>query len=145
MISRILSTVIFQPTFDLQNDIYGIFGKPQSCRSSSLLSVAIRIRSIEHLYKKLWQKYWNSIGCFHIRIFPILAWTNFFLPFFLFSHVFDLFNASKTMLQLILTIGFSWQHVWMVLISYKRKIHRMGICFRNISNSWNWCEIAYQD
>ena len=48
-----------------------------------------------------------------------------FFPF-LFSHVFDLFNASKIMLQLILTLGFSWQHVctirWIVLISYKRKI-----------------------
>ena len=137
MIFRILSTVRFKPTFDLQKDFSGICGELESCRYSSLLSVAARIRSIRYLCKKLWQKYWNSAGCFHIRIFPILAWMNFFFFPFPFSHVFDLFNTSKTMLQLILTLKFSWACMisWMILISYKRKLHIMSIFLRIISNS----------
>ena len=88
MIFRILSTVRFNPTFDLQKDFSGICGELKSCRSSSLLSVAARIRSIRYLCKKLWQKYWNSAGCFHIRIFPILAWMNFFFSSLFHSHTF---------------------------------------------------------
>ena len=52
------------------------------------------------------------------------------------DSVVDSFNTLKIMLQLILTIGFSLLHVWiinwLVLISYKRKIYAMSIL--NISN-----------
>ena len=92
--------------FDLQKDSYGICGKLQSCRYLSLLSVTIRIRSIRNLCKKLWQKYWNSAGCFQIRIFQFWPEWIFFFPF-LYSYTFDLFHVSKTMLQLILTLVFS--------------------------------------
>ena len=113
--------------------IYGICGKLKSCRSLSLLSMANRIRSIRHLYKKLWQKIETMQDVSISGFFQFWLERISFFPF-LFSNIFDIFNASKTMLQLILTLGLSWLHVCMislmVLIFYKRKIYVMSIFWK---------------
>ena len=102
-----------RPFLTLKKSFYGISSKLKICRYSSFLSGAARIRSIRHL----WKSYGKNIeivqdvsksGFFQFW----LGWISFF-PF-LFSYVFDLLNTLKTMLQLILTLGFFWQHVCMI-------------------------------
>ena len=70
------------------------------------------------------------------RMYPYQDFSNFgfneyFPSLFNSSTFFYFFNASKAMLQLILTLGFSWLHVymisWLVLISLNRKIHIKNI------------------
>ena len=123
--------VNFQLGFGLENGRLWSFCKLQSFRSSSLISVATRIKSIQHRSKKIWLKYQNRSKYFHVMIFFHL-WPKriSFFPF-IFSHIFNSLNYSKTTSQLIFTLEFSFLCVCMlnllVLISYNRKIPVMSI------------------
>ena len=52
----------------------------------------------------IWPKYQDCTNYFHIKIyFQLCIEQNYLLPF-IFSHIFDLLNASKVTSQLILNI-----------------------------------------
>ena len=105
--------VNFQVSFGLKYGRFWNFGKPQSFRSSSPLSVTIRIKLIRYQSKKIWPKYQNSLEYFHARIFSIFG-SNESLFLFMFPHIFDSLNSSKATSQLIFTLGISRLHVCML-------------------------------
>ena len=70
----------------LKRLFFQICDKLKSCRYSNFLYVATRIRWIGYMCKTLWQNYRDNAGCFYIKIFPILAWKNFFLHVYILTR-----------------------------------------------------------
>ena len=130
MIFKILSTINFQPTFYLQNDIFEFVLNYKVVDLWVFLLWLQKLGPLEICARSYGRNTKTEQDVSISGFFQFWLEQNYFFQF-LFPHIFYLFNAPKSILQLIMTLVFSWLHVylisWMVLIFYKRKIHAMSI------------------